>query len=219
MAKKTCISLRMFPVTLSEDSMKIFYFFGDSVTLGVNDAPFGGWVSRLAGKMISSGLATPPDTFYNLGVRKNSSLMIRQRWENEWRLRAIDGVPSLFLFCFGTVDMAAPHGQSNLSLEESAEQARQILTRAKNFGSPMLVSAPPVAGKEHSLRLETLCSAYASACESVHVPFLDIFHTLEKNGYGETLADGVHPGPSGNEMIASAIASSPLFSRWAGNEN
>ena len=56
--------------------MKIFHVFGDSVTLGVNDAPAGGWVARLAGKAAEAGLPVPPDTFYNMGVRKNSSRMI-----------------------------------------------------------------------------------------------------------------------------------------------
>ena len=61
--------------------MKLFYFFGDSITLGVNDAPAGGWVARLAGLAGEKGLPVPPDTFYNLGVRKNTSRMILERWE------------------------------------------------------------------------------------------------------------------------------------------
>ena len=43
--------------------MKLFYFFGDSVTLGVHDAPAGGWVARLAGKAAEKGLNVPPATF------------------------------------------------------------------------------------------------------------------------------------------------------------
>ena len=78
--------------------MKIFHFFGDSVTLGVNDAPEGGWVARLAKKAAEAGLCLPPDTFYNMGVRKNSSRMILDRWEAEFKARVIDGVPSCLLF-------------------------------------------------------------------------------------------------------------------------
>ena len=80
--------------------MKLFHFFGDSVTLGVNDAPAGGWVARLAGKAAAAGLSVPPDTFYNMGVRKNSSRMILERWEAEFRARTMEGVPSFLLFCF-----------------------------------------------------------------------------------------------------------------------
>ena len=53
--------------------MKTFFFFGDSITLGVNDAPAGGWVGRFAGLAAQAGLPVPPSTFYNLGVRKHAA--------------------------------------------------------------------------------------------------------------------------------------------------
>ncbi len=198
--------------------MKLFYFFGDSVTLGVNDAPAGGWVSRLAGKAAQAGLSVPPDTFYNMGVRRNSSRMILERWEAEFNARVMDGVPSYLLFCFGTVDMAAPKGFPNIPVGESAANAREILLKAKNCGSVALVSAPPVADAEHCQRLDTLCTAYAAICAAIDVPFVDIFHPLLKNGYVNDLSDGVHPGPSGNDMIASALLQAPELTSWFKNE-
>lgn len=194
--------------------MKLFHFFGDSVTLGVNDAPAGGWVARLAGKAAESGLPVPPDTFYNLGVRKNSSSMIRERWEGELKARTMEGVPSFLFFCFGTVDMAAPKGSSNLPIGESAANARDILLRAREYGHVVLISAPPVKDSEHNQRLESLCTAYASICAAIDVPFIDIFHPLMKAGYVQDLADGVHPGPNGNDMIASLLMESPLLTDW-----
>ena len=121
--------------------MKIFHFFGDSVTLGVNDAAAGGWVARLAGKAAAAGLSVPPDTFYNMGVRRNSSRMILDRWEHEFKARTMDGVPSFLLFCFGTVDMAAPKGTPNIAIGESAANAREILMRAKTYGATAMISA------------------------------------------------------------------------------
>ena len=49
-----------------------FFFFGDSLTLGVNDnAMPGGWVSRLVLLGSQAGwYDMPPATFYNLGVRR-----------------------------------------------------------------------------------------------------------------------------------------------------
>ena len=198
--------------------MKIFHFFGDSVTLGVTDAPAGGWVCRLAGKAAQAGLSVPPDTFYNMGVRRNSSRMILARFETEFKARVMEGVPSYLLFCFGTVDMAAPKGFPNIPVGESAANAREILLKAKTFGSTALVSAPPVADKEHCQRLDALCTAYASICAAVEVPFVDIFHPLLKSGYVEDLADGVHPGPAGNDMIASALLQAPELADWFKNE-
>lgn len=194
--------------------MKLFHFFGDSVTLGVNDAPAGGWVARLAGKAAAAGLNVPPDTFYNMGVRRNSSRMILERWESEFRARTMEGVPSFLLFCFGTVDMAAPKGSPNISIGESAANAREILMKAKTFGATALISAPPVTDKEHCLRLESLCTAYSSICAAVDVPFVDIFHPLLEKGYVQDLSDGVHPGPEGNDMIASALLDAPTLETW-----
>lgn len=173
--------------------MKIFHFFGDSVTLGVNDAPAGGWVARLAGRAMTAGLSVPPDTFYNMGVRKNSSRMILDRWEAEFTARRIEGVPSFLLFCFGTVDMAAPKGSPNLPIGESAANARDILLKARTYGSTAMISAPPVTDTEHCRRLDSLCTAYASICSSIGVPFIDIFHPLLKSSYVLDLSDGVHP--------------------------
>ena len=189
--------------------MKLFYFFGDSVTLGVNDAPAGGWVARLAGKAAEKGLNVPPDTFYNLGVRKNSSRDILARWEAEYKVRAMEGCPATLVFCFGTVDMAAPHAVPNVPVGESAANAREILMTAKEYGSVVLVSAPPVKDEEHNQRIEALCTAYAAICRSIDVSFVDIFHPLMEAGYLDDLADGIHPGPQGNELIASLLAEHP----------
>ncbi|HJD97974.1 GDSL-type esterase/lipase family protein [Mailhella massiliensis] len=194
--------------------MKIFHFFGDSVTLGVNDAPAGGWVARLAGKAAAAGLQVPPDTFYNMGVRKNSSAMILERWKREFQARAMEGVPSFLIFCFGTVDMAAPQGSPNLPVGESAANAREILQKAKDYGSVVLISAPPVKDEAHCARLESLCTAYAAICAAVDVPFIDIFHPLLNAGYVQDLTDGVHPGPAGNEMIAEALIQSAPLKHW-----
>lgn len=194
--------------------MKIFYFFGDSVTLGVNDAPAGGWVARLAGKAAAAGLQVPPDTFYNMGVRRHSSAMILERWEREFQARAMEGVPSFLLFCFGTVDMAAPRGAVNIPVGESAANAREILQKAKAYGNVAMISAPPVKDREHCERLDSLCTAYASICAAVDVPFIDIFHPLLKAGYVDDLADGVHPGEAGNAMIAEELMKAGPLKRW-----
>ncbi len=186
--------------------MKQFFFFGDSITLGVNDAPAGGWVARFAGKAARMGLEVPPDTFYNLGVRRNSSRNVLERWENEYKARAMDGCPAVFVFCVGTVDMAAPNAVPNVPVGESAANVREMLLKAREYGTVLLVSAPPVKDDDHNQRLDALCTAYASICRAVEVPFVDIFHPLLEVGYTDDLSDGIHPGARGNEMIADMLA-------------
>lgn len=118
----------------------------------------------------------------------------------------MEGCPPVLVFCMGTVDMAAPNAMPNVPIGESAANVREILQKAKEYGHAVLVSAPPVKDGDHSQRLESLCTAYASVCKAIGVPFVDIFHKLQEAGYVEDLADGVHPGPHGNEMIASFLA-------------
>lgn len=194
--------------------MKLFYFFGDSITLGVNDAPAGGWVARLAGIAGEKGLPVPPDTFYNLGVRKNTSRMILERWEAEYKARAMEGEKAYFVFCFGTMDMAAPSGRPLVAVGESAANTRDMLMKAREYGEVVMVSAPPVKNDEHCQRIEALCTAYASICESIGVPFVDVFHPLMEAGYVDDLADGVHPGPVGNAMLARLLAEDAAFAEW-----
>ena len=70
-----------------------FFFFGDSLTLGVNDnAMPGGWVSRLVLLGSQAGwYDMPPATFYNLGVRRHTSTDIAARWQAEVASRQIPG--------------------------------------------------------------------------------------------------------------------------------
>ena len=194
--------------------MKLFFFFGDSVTLGVNDAQAGGWVARFAGKAEQCGLNVPPDTFYNMGVRKNSSRAILARWEAEYQARSMEGMPAHFLFCCGTVDMAAPGGRPNVPVGESAANVREMLLKAKEYGKVVLVSAPPVKDNEHDQRIEALCTAYAAIAKAVGVPFVDIYHPLKEAGYVDGLADGVHPGPKGNAMIADLLVQNEAVRTW-----
>jgi lysophospholipase L1-like esterase len=125
----------------------------------------------------------------------------------------MEGCPATLVFCFGTVDMAAPHAVPNVPVGESAANARETLAKAKECGSVVLVSAPPAKDEEHRQRLEALCTAYASIAKAVGVPFVDIFHPLMELGYVDDLADGVHPGPRGNEMIAGLLADSEAMKK------
>ena len=194
--------------------MKIFYCFGDSITLGVNDAASGGWVARLAAEAAQKGLPVPPATFYNLGARKHSSRQILDRWEAEYQARALEGTQAHFLFCFGTVDMVAPSGRPLVPVGESAANARDILLKARELGKTVLVSPPPVKDDEHAQRLEALCTAYSAICSSIGVPFIDVFHPLKEAGYVDDLADGIHPGAAGNAMLARLLAEHGALQDW-----
>ena len=89
-----------------------WFFFGDSLTLGVNDNRMpGGWVSRLVLLGQEAGLYRfPPATFYNLGARRQSTADLARRWRQEVDCRQMPGMVPHLVFCAGVVDMAAPGG-------------------------------------------------------------------------------------------------------------
>mgnify|MGYP002597845982 FL=1 len=89
-----------------------WFFFGDSLTQGVNDCLMpGGWVSRLAVLAHKTGLCPiPRATFYNLGARRHGTADVAARWRQELENRLIPGMKPHLVFCVGVVDMAAPGG-------------------------------------------------------------------------------------------------------------
>lgn len=155
--------------------MKTFFFFGDSITLGVNDTLAGGWIGRFAGLASQrAGLPVPPSTFYNLGVRKHSSLQIRERWASEYRSRVNDATVPYLVFCFGTVDMAAPNGNVVVPMQESIQNAQAILSEAQMEAPVLMMGPPPVKNPDHLERLNKLNETYAGLCLDLGVAYLDL---------------------------------------------
>lgn len=195
--------------------MKVFFFFGDSITLGVNDVMAGGWVGRFAGLVAQAGVPVPPTTFYNLGVRRHASTQIRNRWKTEFYVRKIADADPFLIFCFGTVDMAAPTGSVVVPVPDSVENARHILKTASETAPVLLVSPPPVRQADHNERIAALNTAYAELCQSLAVPYLDIYSELARSPiYKNDLSDGLHPGEAGNRLIAEKLASFAPVREW-----
>ena len=194
--------------------MKTFFFFGDSITLGVNDTLAGGWIGRFAGLASQrAGLPVPPSTFYNLGVRKNSSLQIRERWASEYRSRVNDATVPYLIFCFGTVDMAAPNGNVAVPMQESTQNAQAILSEAQMEAPVLMMGPPPVKNPDHLERLNKLNETYAGLCLDLGVAYLDLLKGLPAV-YVADLDDGLHPGKTGNMLIAEQLLNAPIVQGW-----
>lgn len=196
--------------------MKTFFFFGDSLTLGVNDPSLRGWIGQLCSV---SGVPVPPATFYNMGARKHSSAAIARRWKSEVEARLIPESQPRLLFTFGVVDMVvAPAGQQNLSIEDSVENARAILVEAvETYGKKnvVMVSPFPVVNIEHRERIGKLSAAYLDMCADYDISYVDIFSKLSQHEpYLNNLSDGVHPGEEGNAIIADALHEHEHIVMW-----
>jgi lysophospholipase L1-like esterase len=113
--------------------------------------------------------------------------------------------------------MAAPNGFPVVPIGESASNVREMLLKAREYGTCVLLSPAPVRNDEHNQRLEALSTAYGSICSAIDVPFIDLFHPLMERGYVDELEDGVHPGPRGNTMIAELLCET--LKAWFAEKN
>lgn len=203
--------------------MKTFFFFGDSITLGVNDTEIpGGWVSRFSLLAAKEYLLTiPPDTVYNLGVRRHTVRDIAQRWQKEMETRLVlPGLTPCLAFCFGVVDAGVPKGSQGIPVADSVAEARKLLVAAMNVTKEMmLISAPPVADAAHRARIELLNSAYAALCAELTVPYVSLYTPLcDSPVYMNDLRDGLHPGPEGNALFAELLLQSPVMQTILGED-
>ena len=191
-----------------------FFFFGDSLTLGVNDnAMPGGWVSRLVLLGSQAGwYDMPPATFYNLGVRRHTSTDIAARWQAEVASRQIPGTINHLAFCPGVVDMSPAQMRP---VDEVCATVMQMLDQASALGPVLLICPPPVKEPAMSQRIASLCEAYVTACARKGHPCADVHAALAASPeYMDDLEDGLHPGPQGAALMARLLAEGPAVRRF-----
>lgn len=184
--------------------MNIFYFFGDSITLGVNVLPKDSFYQLLV-QSLAEKHSVPPTKFYNLGACKNSSKEILARMEQEFSARSLPGSTPFFVIMCGVVDTMKFTDTPYLSLEESRQNYAQLLAAAQKYGKILAVSPTPVANEEQNSRLAKLITEQEKICHEKNIPYLNIFPQLHNDAFTADLKDGVHPGEKGNAMIAELI--------------
>lgn len=184
--------------------MHIFYFFGDSITLGVNVLPKNSFYQLILDEL-QEKFPIPPTKFYNLGACKNSSKEILARFDHEFSARNLPGsTPFFFLMC-GVVDTMKFTDSPYCSPSESKENYLALIQKAKTKGQIITISPSPVANEEQNSRLQELIAVQEKICAEHNVPYLNIFPALHSKEFINDLKDGVHPGETGNMLIAQAI--------------
>ncbi len=191
------------------------FFIGDSFVNGTGDPEALGWVGRVCAAVQASGR---PITFYNLGIRGNTTAQILQRWRTEVEARLAPGSKSCFVFSFGANDVTFSNQARRLSHAESLDHARHLLTTAQALGPVLMVGSPPIADDtEANQRLSLLCNDLSNVCEELAIPFV---HTLQRllstsTWMEEAIAhDGAHPGAAGYQALADLLLRSPTWQIW-----
>ena len=186
-------------------------FIGDSFVNGTGDETFLGWAGRLCAAAQTDEIAL---TYYNLGVRRNTSSDILQRWETECSLRLPDLCDGRVVLCCGVNDMVLENGQVRVATEVSRKNVRKLLLQASAKYTTLMVGPAPVGDDDLNNRIQTISAAYAQEAAALNIPFVDVFsHLVSNQKYllESRHNDGYHPRSDGYTAIAKVIAASPQW--------
>jgi lysophospholipase L1-like esterase len=189
-------------------------FVGDSFVAGVGDPEHLGWTGRLCAGSERAGL---PVTRYVLGVRRQTTAEVAERWAVECRPRLADGdwEPRVVLST-GVNDTTEEDGEPRLHPHESVAALTGMLTGAAAVGWPVLVVGPPAtADAAQNRRIADLDDRFAQACREHGVPYVPVVAALaaDPTWTAEAAAgDGAHPGADGYAVLTGLVR--PHWQRW-----
>ncbi len=189
-------------------------FVGDSFVAGVGDPEHLGWVGRLAVSSERDGL---PLTRYVLGVRRQTTAEVADRWAAECRVRlAGGGWEPRVVVSTGVNDTTEEDGAPRLAPQESVAALTRILSGAADAGWPVLVVGPPATADDaQNARIGALDARFARACAERDVPYVPVVAALtaDPTWRAEVAAgDGAHPGADGYAVLAGLVR--PHWQRW-----
>lgn len=184
-------------------------FVGDSLVNGTGDKTALGWAGRLCAKTNDYCNVT----YYNLGVRRDTSRDILLRWQGECAARLPASCDGRIVFSFGINDTVLENGEQRIAFEESLANIHNVLLQSKRY--PILVVGPtPVEDDSHNARIQILSEGFFQQAKMLGIAYIDLFSVLSSDlSYKQELAhqDGAHPTHVGYGKIASIIQASPLW--------
>ncbi|WGV26619.1 GDSL-type esterase/lipase family protein [Halotia branconii] len=189
-------------------------FIGESFVNGTGDPEYLGWAGRIC---VSANQKGHEITYYNLGVRRETSTELKNRWLQEVSYRLPKIYDGRVVFCFGVNDTTIENGKLRVSPTESIENIRNVLSDARQLYPVLMVSPLPIADDEQNQRIADLAKQYALVCNELDVPYLNVFPVLEKSHIwiDEAKAnDGAHPRAAGYTELARIIETWDAWLNW-----
>jgi acyl-CoA thioesterase-1 len=183
-------------------------FVGDSYVQGTGDDQCLGWAGRLCASARSAGHHI---TYYNLGVRRETSTDIARRWQAECEPRLLPTTENYLVFSFGANDVSLIDGHRRVPEAETLAHLQSILRVAVTRFRTLVVGAPPAHDDGHNRRLAELSTRMESVAAELGVPWIatlpplitdDVWrHDVQGN-------DGAHPRAAGYTRLTQIIATS-----------
>jgi len=189
-------------------------FIGESFVNGTGDPKCLGWSGRICQDAFSKGFDI---TYYNLGVRGETSSELRKRWLQEVSYRLPTGYDGRIVFSFGTNDTSLENGITRVSSRNSITNLQDILSIAKNLYPVLIISPSPIDDKEQNQRTWDLSKEFAKVCNELNVPYLDIFPELIKSDIWMDEVknnDGAHPRAAGYQLFAEIVQNWSGWLNW-----
>lgn len=205
-------------------------FVGDSITVGTGDDDFLSWPGRLCQRECKKGHDL---ALYNLGIRGDTSDMVRARWRAECEARTPPDVAVALVFAFGINDACEDVGNGTglrVPLAKSLANARAVLEPAKAWLPTLWIGPTPVDEAKMPLRprpsinyhfrnsvIGEYNAAFGALARELGVPYLDLFSVFkDKSPFAADLTkgDGVHPLRDGYALMADAVERWPAWRAW-----
>lgn len=182
-------------------------FVGDSFVNGTGDETALGWVGRLC----AAANREAQVTYYNLGIRRDTSRDILRRWERECAVRLPEDCDGRVVISCGVNDAVIENGQLRVPQGESSANIREILHRVRKY-KVLMVGPPPIGEADQDVRVQALSAAFSQEAHVLGLPYIDIFSSLALDeAYKRELTenDGAHPRSGGYAKMARMIGASP----------
>jgi lysophospholipase L1-like esterase len=189
-------------------------FVGDSFINGAGDPECLGWAGRICANAGSLGHDI---TYYNMGIRRETSTEVKERWQREVPYRLPPAHEGRIVFSFGANDTTIENGKTRVSFETSLANTRNILKVAKQMCPVLMVGIAPVGELEQDRRIARLSAAFALVCHDIDVPYLDIFTCLQASDVwiNDAMAnDGAHPRAAGYTHLAQLVQNWQPWLSW-----
>lgn len=179
-------------------------FVGESFVNGTGDPECLGWTGRICANANKKGYDI---TYYNLGVRGETTEALKHRWYNEVKSRLPKEYDGRVVFSFGVNDTTIENGNPRVSLLNSILNAREILSKAQQLYPVLMVSPPPMLDDDQNTRIAELSKYLARICKELNIPYLDIFSVLKLTIWLDEVSsyDKAHPRAKGYQVLADIV--------------
>lgn len=186
-------------------------FVGDSFVNGTGDPLCLGWTGRVCARAIKRGY---PITYYNLGIRRETSADIAARWREECARRLPPTIDGRVVLSFGANDTTIEQGRQRLSFDTTLYHLGTIVQAVRRHYPTLLVGPPPVAEAAHNARIVALCHAMAAVAQELGVPYLPVCERLVQSQtwvQEAAQSDGAHPRQGGYTALAALVQAWPAW--------